>query len=477
MKVLLLNPPERNVVQANLPGAVEGLRGATPPIGLMYVASAARSDDRHEVSILDAHALDLDYDELRKVLGEKRPDIVGITMNSFTLLDALETVKSVRRVLPETVVVAGGLQPFLFPEETARLGAFDYSLQGEAEETFPMLLDALSDGKSVESIPGILFLRDGSVVSQPVLPGFDELDSLPFPAHDLIPLPRYSSLVADLHPVSIMVTSRGCPFRCSFCSRSVTGKVYRFRSARNVVEEMEMCQALGIRYLLIYDEVMTVQRERVLDICHQIRSRGIRMKWMARARAETIEMDMLKAMKGAGCDLVTLGIESGSPRVLARLNRPVDLTAAKDFFKQAREAGLRSIAYFMIGNPDETMDDVRESLDVAVKARPDMIHASAFMPYPATDLYEEGLETGRFEVDYWRVFAAKPSTKFRPRLWTKPGGEKEIEKRLFWFYRRFYLRPSYILRRACNPGGWKGMGQNVRGLLALIVKRRWSFDT
>ena len=133
--------------------------------------------------------------------------------------------------------------------------------------------------------------------------------------------------------------------------------------------------------------------------------------------------------------------------------------------------------YFMIGNPDETWDDVRASLDVAVKAGPDLIHASVFVPYPATDLYEEGLESGRFETDYWRDFSANPSAEFRPRLWTEPGGEKEIEKRLLWFYRRFYLRPSYILTRAGQSGGWRGFKRNIRGLLTIIVKRRWSFGT
>lgn len=468
MKVLLINPPELFPVQANLPPAVERLRGATPPIGLMYVAAAARAAGRHAVSLLDAHAERLDYDALAQRVREATPDVVGVTVTTFTLLDVLATVRRVREAAPGATIIGGGLQPFLYPTETNGLGAFDYCLQGEADHTFPQLLDALADDADAAQIPGVLFMRDGEPVRQPAPPPVDDLNALPFAAHDLTPIERYSSLIADRRPVGVMLSSRGCPYRCAFCSQSATGKVHRRRSPDNIVEEMAWCAELGIRYILFYDELMTVEKKHTLALCAAIRKRGLDLPWLARSRVETVDGETLEAMKRAGCDTITMGIESGSPRILQRLNRPTDPAATIELFRRARQAGLRTIAYFMIGNPDETMDDIRTSLDVARRAAPDMIHASLFTPYPATDLYAEGLRNGLFAKDIWREFSAAPSDRFRTRLWCAPGEERELINRLRWFYRRYYLRPGYIIRRLFHLRGWRDLRAHVRGLRTIF---------
>jgi radical SAM superfamily enzyme YgiQ (UPF0313 family) len=475
VKILLINPPEKQTVQANLPSAVENLRGATPPIGLMYVAGAARKISDADVSLLDAHALRLSYNELEQRIALAHPDLVGITTTTFTMPDVLETVRRVRGAAPGARLIAGGLQPFLYPEETINLDAFDYALQGEAEISFPRFLKALEDGKGMENVPGILFKQNGEIVSNPPPPLNMDLDALPFPAHDLLPIERYSSLVTLKHPVGIIISSRGCPFRCSFCSHSPTGKEFRIRSAENVVKEMIWCRSLGFSYLLFYDEIMTLKKERVFELRDRIRAEGVRVPWMARLRAGLVDKEMLIALKDAGCDLVTMGIEAGSPKVLSRLNRPTDTSEVIETFKDASKIGLKTLAYFMIGNPDETREDLEMSLTVAQRAAPDMIHASVFMPYPATDLYAEGLQSGFFDRDYWREFATDPSADFHPRLWIATGREAEIMKSLLWFYRRFHLRPSYIWKRLSRLTGWAEFRNNVRGLLTLLSQKRWKF--
>jgi len=468
MKVLLINPPELHPVQANLPPAVERLRGATPPIGLMYAAAAARATGEHQVTLLDAHAEGLDYPSLARRVREAAPEVVGLTATTFTLLDALLTARTVREAAPPAAIVCGGLQPFLYPQETMRLGAFDVGLQGEADHTFPQLLAALAAGEDLTHIPGIVLLRDGEVVRQPAPPPVTDLDALPFAAHDLTPLARYSSLVTKRTPVGIMLSSRGCPFHCAFCSQSATGKVHRRRSPNNIVEEKVWCDALGIRYLLFYDELMTIEKTHTLALCAAMRERRLDLPWLARSRVGTVDGETMHEMKRAGCDTITMGIEAGSPRVLQRLNRPTDLKATIDLFHQARQAGLRTIAYFMIGNPDETWNDVRASLAVAKKAAPDMVHASLYTPYPATELYAQGLRTGLFASDYWREFSAAPDEKFCTRLWCAPGDEPRLLQRLRWFYRRFYLRPAYILQRLRAIRTWRDLVVHLRGLRTVL---------
>jgi len=474
MQVLLIQPPEWYTVRANLPESVEKLRGATPPISLMCVAAGVRKTGRHRVTLLDAFALGLGYDGLERAIRKAKPDVVGIPVTTFTLLDAMETARRARKAVPGAKIVAGGLQPSLYPKETAELGIFDYSFPGEVDWTLPLFLEALESGNGVQDIPGIIFCDGKNLVANPPAAPIEDLDSLPFPSHDLLVLDRYSSLITNLEPVSITVTSRGCPYRCSFCSHSVTGKKYRTRSAESVAEEMAWCEKLGIRYLMVYDEVMTLQKDRVLQLCELIQKRGIKMKWMARARVGHLTDDILGAMKRAGCDMVTMGIESGSPRVLKKLKRPTDIDALVRSFHMIRSAGLRSIAYFMIACPDEEMEDLQASLDVAKRSNPDMVHAAVFVPYPATDLYEEGLATGRFETDYWEAFSMNPSRDFHPRLWVAPGREKEAMERLQWFYRRFYLRPGYVLRRLVKLSGMKDVLRNLRGLSAVLTGKGWS---
>jgi radical SAM superfamily enzyme YgiQ (UPF0313 family) len=473
MRVLLVNPPEKKTIQANLPGAVEKLRGATPPISLMCVAAAVRAGGRHEAGLLDAFALDLDYGALEKRIRGIAPDVVGIPVTTFTLLDAMETARRVRRAVPEARIVAGGIQPSIYPAQTAGLEAFDYCFAGEVDLTLPRFLEALEGGGPLDGMPGIVYMAEDRLVSNPPAAPADDLDALPFPAHDLLEIDRYSSLVTDLEPVSITITSRGCPYRCSFCSRSVTGKKYRTRSPESIAEEMAWCEKLGIRYMLIYDEVMTIKKDRVLALCELLLKKGTTIKWMARTKVGSLTEEMLSAMKRAGCDLVTMGIESGSPGVLKRLNRPTDTEALIESFHMIHRAGLKSIAYFMVGCPGEEMADLRASLDVARRANPDMVHAAVFVPYPATDLYEEGLATGRFDSDYWEAFSRHPTEAFHPRLWVEPGREAEMMQRLAWFYRRFYLRPGYVLRRLKQLKGRKDLGRNLRGLATLLSGKSW----
>jgi radical SAM superfamily enzyme YgiQ (UPF0313 family) len=468
VKVLLVNPPELHTVQANLPAAVEQLRGATSPINLLYPAAVARESGR-DVELLDAHAERLGYQALAARIASSEPDVIGITATTFTLLDAIETARIAKKAAPSATVICGGLQPFLYPEETARLDAFDVCLRGEAESTFVPLLNAIENKEPFDQVPGSIFLRDGKVILGPDPEPISELDSIPTAAHDLLDLRLYSSLVTDRSPVGVMISSRGCPYRCAFCSHSVTGKRYRVRSAESVVEEMAWCESLGMKYILFYDEVMSIQRERMLELCEQISQRGLGLRWMARARAGALDTEMLAAMKRAGCDLVTMGIESGSPKVLKRLNRPQNVDEAVESFTFVRKAGLRSIAYFMIGCPDETETDLRMSLDVAKRAAPDMVHASIFVPYPATDLYEEGLREGRFASDYWREFSANPTADFQTRLWIDPA---EADRRLAWFYRGYHLRLGYIWQRLKALRSWKELSQNVRGAIAVFTMGR-----
>ena len=469
MKVLLINPPERKVIRSNLPSSVEELRGKNPPIGLLYVAAVLRGAG-HDVSLFDAHAEDASYADAGRRAARLKPDVVGIGFNSFTYLDALEVARAVRNEWPAATIVAGGVQPFLYPSETLAQPEFDAIFAGEAEEQLVRAFEIM-ESKGLEGVEGgsvAGFAKKGDdLTGFAPAPLIKELDSVPMPAWDMLDHGRYSSLITHLKPVTIMITSRGCPYRCRYCALSPTGKVYRAHSPGRVVEEMKVCRGLGIRYLLLYDEVFSINRRRVMEICDLIRKEGLRIPWMARVTADTVDFEMFKAMRSAGCDTVTMGVESGSERVLEVIGRRQKIARIVEAFAEARRAGLKTIAYFMIGLPSETEADIERSLKLASSLRADHVHASIFVPYPRSEIYTSALSSGVIKDDYWREFAASPSEDFVPPFWTENFTEDELVAALFRFYRRFYLSPKRVVSsaaRALRDLGVKRLGKAARAI-------------
>ncbi|MCC6159643.1 MAG: radical SAM protein [Deltaproteobacteria bacterium] len=471
LHVLFVNPPERRVPRSNLPASIEDLRGVNPPISILYPAASAREVVGWNVSLLDAHALGLSDVEIAHEVERRQPDLVGISSTTFTYLDALATARAARAGAPRAKVVVGGVQPFIYPTETLAQPEVDMILSGEAEESLPRLLAAWRDGgfESVASaeIPGVLASGMSAEGFTPA-PAVRDLDRFPMPAWDLAPIERYSSLITRLAPVGIMVTSRGCPFHCHYCALSPTGKTWRASSPERVAEEMAYAAGLGVRYLMFYDELFTVRKDRVHGICREIARKGLGIPWMARVTPGMVDETTLAEMRSAGCDLVTFGVESGDKDVLKNLGRKTGLDAVRESFAMAHKVGLRTIAYFMLGNPGESRAQIRRSLRTAVRLGPEMVHAALYVPYPATRLYDDALADGRIATDYWKEFARSPSGSFVPPLGSEVLSDAELEYELLKFYRAFSLRPGYVLDRLRSLRSWRDLRRGLSGLAVLI---------
>ena len=468
MKVLLINPSERNMVGANLPLEVEAIRGANPPISLQYVAAACQKAG-HETAIIDAALDNLSPAALARRIAEYEPEVVGIGAVSFTMPDALVAARAAQQAAPRAAVVFGGIQPFLYPEETIRLPDIDLALIGEGESTMPPLLETLEAGGDFGDVPGLVWELDDHVGINPAPPRIEDMDSIPFPARDLLPIDGYESLITDRKPVHILVTSRGCPFRCRFCSRSITGKRFRAHSPDYVLEEMRLCAGMGIRYLIFYDEVFSIDRKRTMAICEKLIEARLPIKFLVRATVATVNEEMLRALKAAGCDMITYGVEASDPDVLEELGKPYTIDQVKQAFRLTNKVGLPNLAYFMIGNPGEEERHVHRSARMAAELKPDMVHVSIFTPYPATDTYEKALAQGIIRTDYWRDFARNPTADFKVPPWPGPIPEPRLHQLLDLFYRKFYLRPSVVLRRLLRSGG-RGLGQDIQRALVLAPK-------
>jgi len=446
MKILLIYPPTLNEILGNNPEIIDSERGFNPPLGLLYIASYLEKNSHHEVRIIDAPVEGLNYPEIEKKIAEFSPDIVGITALTFTLVDVLKTAKIAKKAVPETKVVMGGPHAYIYPEETIKFEDVDFLILGEGELIFKQLADTIEKKGDLSKIPSLVYKENETIKKTPMAGMIENLDGLPHPARHLVPYKKYNSILFPRTPVTTMFTSRGCPYRCSFCLRPHLGKLFRARSPENVLDEIKKCVDMGIRDFLIYDDTFTVNRKRVLKICDLIISEGLNINWDCRARVDTVDEKLLEKMKKAGCIGIHYGIEAGTEKVLKNLRKQIDIKKAKEVCRVTKSLGIKTLVYFMLGSPGETRQDIEETFRLMLELKADFVHLTIFTPFPATELYLKGLETGIIKNDYWREFARNPSKDFVPPHWSEFFTLEELKKLLVEGYKKFYLRGEYILQ-------------------------------
>jgi radical SAM superfamily enzyme YgiQ (UPF0313 family) len=451
MKVLLINPPAFNELMGNNPAIIESERGYNPPLGLLLLAGyLLEHKPNHPVTVIDAQVEELSYAQLEQRLQALDFDVAGITAMTFTMLDVKHTIDIIKKIKPGCTVVLGGPHVNIYPGETIHIPGVDFLVLGEGESRFAALLDNLHLPDKLKEIDGLVFKDAAGQMMFTGTPGIadeDELNRLPFPARHLTPYKKYSSLLAKRTPITTMITSRGCPFNCSFCNRPHLGKKFRALSPQRVVEEFEACLKLGIHEFLIYDDTFTIQKERVKAICRLVIQKKLDIGFDIRARVDTLDEETLALLKKAGCRGIHYGIEAGTPKILKVLRKGIDLNKAKEVFDLTKKFKIQTLAYFMIGSPTETLEDIRQTFKVAVWLNPDFIHLTILTPFPGTPIYREGLENGIIQRDYWREFAVALNTDFQPPHWDENFTRRELEQLIIKGYKKFYTRPSYILKR------------------------------
>ncbi len=416
----------------------------TPPIGLAYIASVLRKNG-FKVRIIDDVVERLEFNSLIKRIKDSL--IVGITTTTPTFNTALKYAKKIKSILKNVFIVLGGVHVSLLPYEAIKYNFVDAVCVGEGEYTMLELAERIERNKSLEGIRGLVY-KDGNRIIDNGARGFiEDLDSLPFPAYDLLPLDKYAVLGMKLEHFPIM-SSRGCPFACRYCCSSLfMGRKFRARSAENVVDEIEwLMDKFGAKYVGFGDDTFTLNRKRVEEICEEIRSRGLDVEWACSSRVDTIDDGLLKKMRNAGCTCIYYGVESSNPDILNNYYRKrISLDQVKDAVKKTKENKIVTVCSFMIGAPMETREDIMNTLKFAIKLDPDYAQFSILTPYPGTEIYNEAKEKGLLLTENYDDYTCgKPVLK---NFYMSP---KEISKLLKYCYLRFYLRPKFIIREIKN---------------------------
>jgi len=445
-----------------------------PPLGLAYLAAAVQRKG-YSVHILDANALSLsDADTVRRIL-EHRPDLLGFSAVTCTVNQCGRLAGEVKAARPGTLICLGGPHPTALPALTLQeQKAVDFVVMGEGEEVFPEVLDHLAGCLPLPELPGLACrAADDSVRVGPRRPLIRDLDEIPFPSRDLLPLDRYRS--PDGYSFSSLVAMRGCPGRCVYCAtRLLFGPHTRHRAPRAVADEMEVCERrYGIRTLSFLDDTFTSEPEWVRALCAAVHRRTTerRLRWLCLTRVDRVDRDLLVEMKRAGCFKVEFGIESGSSDVLRFYRKGIGPDQTVAAFRAARDAGLQTLAFVMIHSPVESRESLEETRSVIALCDPDLLQVSFCTPYPGTELADlcekEGLLLSRDWDDY--IFLKTPlirSDRF------SPGEMVRNQKALL---RSFYLRPRAIWRIArmawSDLGSMRALGRAIAGGLGNLFQR------
>jgi anaerobic magnesium-protoporphyrin IX monomethyl ester cyclase len=470
MNILLIKPPAIDEIVADMSDYFDSTSGSYPPLGLMYLASyLRRNDGNRDIRILDAYVSGSGYEEIERTFRNCRPDLVGITALTFNLRAALKTAEIVKRIDDGIVTVLGGPHVTIYPEETLRFSQVDLVVLGEGERAFDRLVTALESSAPLDGLDAVGYKENGRIRLNRYLLLEEDLDSLPFPAMDLVDHTKYFSVLSPEERAMVMMSSRGCPFKCVYCDRPHLGKKFRSRSAANVVDEMESyLERYGIRSIKFFDDTFTVDRRRAMEIAEEIIRRKLKVSWSVRARVNTVDRETLSVMRRAGLDSISFGIESGNQQILDNLKKGIRLEQVAEAVSCCRRLGIEVLGDFIIGNPGEKREQIEETMRFSQALGLDYAQFTVMTPYPATELYRNGMESGVITRDYWRDFAENPSDSFATPVWEENFSKRELVGLLKKAYRSFYFRPRYVLRRAARIGSAAELMKKLKIFVELV---------
>ncbi len=418
MRILLIQPP------------FYGFQNITSDrlyLGLAYLAAVLEKDG-HEVLILNGEfyfeqmegeneKITIDQEAYKKnfkrehyvyqkILNDVidfKPDAIAISFMTAGSTSAYFLAQHITRAIPDIPLIAGGIHPTLLPEEPLKKG-FNYVIRGEGEVTIVELIKAIQNkSNDLETILGISYLSHGQIYHNQNRPFIADLDALPFPAFYLM-----KDYQKHAYASSGIITSRGCPFTCTYCaSKLLWTRQVRFRSPKNIVNEIiDRHKKYGLASFAFHDDTFTLNRKYVEQFCLLVLKLSFKISWHCDTRGDTLDLNLLKLMKRAGCQHIYLGLESGSPKIQKLIKKNLSTVKVKQAIKMARQARIETTVYFMVGFPEETEEDIKQSIAVMKDLKPDHAIWGILTPYPGTEIWQLAIKKGlvNYQTDWANYF-------------------------------------------------------------------------
>jgi len=472
VKVLFVHPYGSNF----LPGMqdITTIFNLMPPLGIMSIA-AVLEQGGIAVEIIDCYADPASPVAVVERILAKQPDIVGFSCTTSSFMEGYRVAELLKQRRPDIFTVVGGAHACTIGAPLLdSYPAIDYLVIGEGEHT--MLELAQSGCRNVEGITGIACRKDGvgTLTLQREL--IADLDSLPFPAYHLLPdfpkrytLPLFSFPTA---PNTSIISSRGCPYSCSYCDRSVFARGFRFNSPEYIIEHVAMLnRTYGIRHVFFYDDLFTFDRQRVKHFCELKQQKQLRVTYNCIARLEHVDQELLALLKGSGCWQVNFGIESGDPEVVRKHRKFFGLDEVGRKLQMVKEAGMRVKGLFMIGLPGEDEAAIRRTIEYALSLPLEEINVTKFTPFPGAPVYKTIREQGEFDEN-WPLMNCM-NFVFVPHGMTKAQLENLYDEFIRRFYHRSRIHWGYTRMLWRSPRSILKFLRHLPEILAFEIKQKW----
>jgi radical SAM superfamily enzyme YgiQ (UPF0313 family) len=416
-----------------------------PGVGILILAAIARAKG-YTVHVVDAKRAGTTNEAAAERIVALQPDVLGISCTTISVTNGSRVAGLVKAWLPGCTTVVGGSHVSAIPERTLeKFPQFDFGIVGEGEHSLFDLMERLATGSAVRDVTGLVH-RDretGRVHANPRAAYIDDLDALPLPAWDLVPNFPYAFSPSMFNyrrsPVGTLITQRGCPFSCTFCDRSTSGRKGRWHSVEYVVRMMRQMEDYGVKHILFYDDLFTVNKARVRELCEAMLDHRMDFTWSCNSHPNLLDEPTMRLMRRAGCWQIAYGIESGSQRVLNHVKHEVKLPRLLETLRMTRAAGLRIKGLMMCAHPTETEESLKETESFLRTAPIDLMQLTKFTPYPGTPSYPTIHSYGEFTEDWESMNAMN--------FVFVPNGldVRTLEIYFDRIYRTFYSRPDVLL--------------------------------
>ena len=432
-----------HVTLVNPPYPSEAPQSIYIPLGLGYLAAVLEKNE-YTVDVIDCQAQGLSIDQFRNEIQKRDPDVVGVTVTTLTYNPTLEIAKTAKETCPDILTILGGPHVTVMDEQTLNEeSAVDIIVRGEGEQTLLELADLASKSnlKDLDKVVGITFRKNGKIVQTSDRPFIENIDELPYPAFRHFDISKYRIFGKTYLPI---ITSRGCPFQCTFCLASkMCGRRFRARNPKNVVDELEFLRdTYGADAFSFYDDTFTFDRERACKICEEMKNRKVDIQWDCRTRVDRITKPVLAKLRDANCQLIHFGVESGSQKMLDAMKKGTMVEQNERAIKWAKEVGISVAISVVVGYPGETPDMLQQTLHFIYKTRPDYVYMCVAIPYPGTELYSVLKGLGWELSTEWDHYDEETLVFKNPFLSSEKI--KEVKKE---FYNNFFSL-SYLLRKS-----------------------------
>ena len=441
-KILIINPPAsmKVVREGRCEQRADSYQYLMVPISLPSIAAVLLKNG-FAVRIIDCIADDISLEELENILARENPFLAIVNVATMTFDTDKKTAELCRKL--KIPCAAVGMHVTTIPDDAMKSSDFDFPIRGEPELISLNLAKALYNKKDLKEVKGISFKKNEKIMHNPDEKLIENLDDLPFPARDLLNNEKYIEPLTQ-EPYTLVITGRGCPFNCIFCTANrYYGKRQRIRSPKNIVDEIEeVVKRYGITHIGMWNDTFTFNKKQIIGLAKEILMRKIKIEWFCNSRVDTIDEEMISYMAKSGCTAITFGVESLDENILKNIKKGINIRQVENAVKLCRKYKIRSQLHIIFGLPGETKETLKKTIKETIRINPDYAQFYCAVPFPGTEFREYVLKKGYLKDVKWERYEINNALVSYPNL-----PSKEIQDARKRAYRKFYLRPTYIIKK------------------------------